>query len=235
MTVNARVYLFLKRHSAVLQAVAALSVVVGIIWSIISHVVPKFFTTDLVVTTNLDSEAFPPDILEWTQAASQGLMRFGKQPKEAEVEETLQVISKSKLTADLAGWGGLDFGRATIDLYNNSDGPISAVRVRLDNIGDLWSVSLNGSFLTEQESTRFKTLTEGLRISRRRTVVLPDLPTLPPRSALRLEVITANTGFVQVAIAANGLSVAQRRMVSTEETGLLRFSSGPVIIFGYFH
>ena len=71
-----------------------------------------------------------------------------------------------------------------MDVINDADHVIPGVRLRLDNARPVWGVTLDATFLTADEVTAWQ---KGLSAeSVGRSIVLPELPPIPPHSAVSI-------------------------------------------------
>ncbi|GEM_PF-4016012 len=246
---------WIGRNSAALAGLATiLSLVVGLM------AVPRWFKPDLVLQINADANTTPPDLKKWMHDVADNLAKLASSLEARnESEKRLQEFAKSPITTRLRGLQySLPFQgihRFRIDIRNQTDHAISGVRVRIDGIAEIWDIQVEGSFLTNQETRSF---VERMERSQRGitdadvmafadevknawsrqeqvasgggTIVLPELPALPPNSNFGLIIYGLTflrPEFTRADISAPGVSTKVERIVKIEETWLLPFYRNP--------
>ena len=209
----------LREHSAALQGLAATLVIVGTLLSGALWLYKKAFSSELLVRVELDRSTIPPDLL--------GTMRDLLRQVGA-VQRYVKLDGNSTFVKDLFGTMSRDTSnrarnyvtddiqRLLVSIDNRSDRTISDVRLRLLEIHSLWSSRIEGSYLTGDEALAYQSKMGGINGSE---FVLPQLPSLPPKSTLTLIFwgsFTDYEGKNNVELTAQGASWSVTRLQNVE-------------------
>ena len=143
-------------HNA-LQAIAAIIILFTAL-AATPTLIGKVFRSDLVLQVDIDRSALPPDLNAWIRDLNFNLATLDTLfPKED--EKDTRILKFYDLRSSVTGKRlserpfALDrLGRLRMDISNQTDSPISNVRVRVDNISWIWDVHIQGNFLTDTEA-----------------------------------------------------------------------------------
>lgn len=219
-----------------LQAVAAILVILGAFLTI-PRLLQRAFRPDLVLRIDRDQSTLPPDVKAWAESAAIRLGVFAEEfgtttitPEEEELlrgVDTLLGLSKQETAQRLQNWTG-DFEALRLQIRNQTNRTLAGVRVRVDNANHLWSVELQGNFITNREIEVFlKNLARG---EIRSGLVLPELPPLPAESVLDLILYLDTARFAEAHISAQHVSTDIEEVIRLEDSWLVTLYREPWLL-----
>jgi hypothetical protein len=182
-----RFWAWLDRNSSQLKALAALTIVLGGLAGA-PLLLYKWLQPDIIITVANQSSTMPPALKKWTEEAS-SIIRDLREPDEGQKDpyrsfRHLQNTGPLKREREKERWATMQTAKMRIDLVNQTNRVIPGVRLRLDGAYPVWGVFLEAAFLTDKEivtwhqSASFE--------DRGPTIVLPELPPIPPNSAMNI-------------------------------------------------
>lgn len=207
---------WLKKNSEQLQALASVVAILGAL-AAIPYFASKWLEPDLAVTVARDEVTTPPALKDWIRDVSFEL----KSLPEPEAGKPDPYLSLRKLQASGPLKPGRfetfrtdELSRIRIDVTNQTNRVMPGVRLRLDPAWPVWGIILQATFLTPDEITRWHKSLPAERSEA--SLVLPELPPLPPRSSVSL-VAYGDVATAEVAIAVPGSSFNLVRTVEVED------------------
>lgn len=187
----------------------------------------RLFRPDIIVRVKLEKETIPPDLEHW-------LMEFGrvvrwqentlraKQNVQQELAEIFDHPVAKKLPDPIRE---LDLDRLTLAIVNQSANVASGLRLRLDNVYQLWSAETTGTFLTPKEQVAIRD--QIINGYRDRTIIVPSLVPIPPDSSLEIS-LYGNLESAEPTLNIVGYSVALRKIVEVEDGLLVHWYLNPL-------
>jgi hypothetical protein len=177
-----RLWDWFGRNAANLRGVAALVVIISALGGVLLYV-RKLLQPELTVMVRENSAAMPPDVVSWVREANDAMryLPLLTSTNEPKFYSRLRGLVRTNVEDDLA-LNGMDFGQTRIDLVNETDHVVTGVRMRFD-YPPFWNAFLQAGFLTDQECASWQ---KGLPPRGSHDIVLPEFPSIPPRSSLVL-------------------------------------------------
>lgn len=196
---------WLEKNSAQLQGLAAVAGILGAL-AAIPYFASKWFAPDLTVVITRDEVTIPPAFKDWLHGIVSELRALPN--VEEGVQDSYLSLRKLQVTGPLEPvryetfrWDRLD--RMRVDVTNQTNRVIPGIRLRFDHAWPVWGVDMSATFSTAKEIARWKA--NVLPESSGSTLVLPELPPLPPNGSVSL-VAYGNVADADVSVAAPGSS-----------------------------
>lgn len=183
------VWNWLDRNSSQLQGLAAVvAILAGL--AAVPFVVSKWLQPDMTIKVTAEPSSIPPALDDWVQEAAR-LLKGLPEPTKGDpdsFEDLRQLQAKGPLDPTRAenSWALREPSSLRIDVANHADKVISGVRLRIDRAYPSWGLGLSATFLTADEVVAWEKSIPLSAVGP--TFVLPELPPLPPRSAITLVV-----------------------------------------------
>lgn len=217
----ARMANWLKENSDVLQGLAAL---LGILATLVAGIafLPRFLRPDLLVFVDTETNTTPKEVVEWARGAARYLR---KQPTQ-EPSPTARDLATAKTAQKLEEWYH-DFERVNLQVRNQSNRELEGIRLRVDNIGSLWSAGVSGPFLTDAEASSFLNKVPGARDE---GLTLPPLPSIPPKSYIEVSLQVSQARFAQVNATAEGVSIEVKPVIELPSSWVLENYRDPSLL-----
>lgn len=229
-----KLWRWLAQNSSALQGAAAVLVLISAFVAA-PAVIWRSLKPDLVIEVDPDQGTVPPELLEWVRDVQSELVEaledLPKVKKESwqKLRDLTASMSNERLAA-LYGVGDT-IARLRLEVRNQTDRVISGVRISLDHIYRIWSISAKGTFLTNEETQNFIGKVKPARSTSR--LVLPELPPLPPRSSLEV-ILYGSVENADVEVSAQGATTKVERIVEVENTWLVDWYMNPYKAFPLF-
>lgn len=214
-----RLWNWLERNSSQLQGLAAVAAILASL-AAVPFLMSKWLQPEVTIKITAESPTMPPALEEWISEATRILKHLPRVPKDD--PDPYQSLRKLQATGPLdpirdgMSWRLSQPGRLRVEIANQADRVIPGVRLRLEHAYPVWGITLAATFLTAEEVTVWK---KGLAAENAGpAMVLPELPPIPPRSAV---VITAfgDVADVVVSAAVPGTSFKLIQTVRVEDKG----------------
>lgn len=216
-----RLWKWLESNSSQLRGLAAVATILAAL-AAVPVLLSKWLQPELTIKVTADSPTMPPALEEWISNAT---LIFRTLPDSA-----ADALKPYRSLRDLQGTGPLDPirrgsilglskpGRLRVDVANQVDQVIPGVRLRLDRAYPAWGVTLAATFLTAEEVAAWQ---KGVSVEKvGPTMVLPELPPLPPRSAVTI-VAYGDVTDAEVSATVPGVSFNLIQTVRVEDKGLI--------------
>ncbi len=175
-----RVWEWLGANSKALGGLAAVTVIITAVVTGTPYLVRQL-GPDIVVRTNLDRMDLPAELAAWLREMSR-VANLRDLSQIRALDEELAGSLSNPIIQNL--YRNVPEDRLQLEIENQSDGVVSGLFLRLDGVYGLFDVRVNGTFLREAQAEQLSTaITGGYRD---KTLVLPELPPLPPESTLQV-------------------------------------------------
>jgi hypothetical protein len=178
-----RVWKWLERNSTQLQGLAAAIAVLSAL-AVVPYFWWKWLRPDITIRFSSQETTMPPALERWLRYAARRLA-FPLEPKECKTDcyDLIRTLRESRPPGLFLSEHPDSYqpGRVRIEVVNESDRVVPGVRLRLDGAYPTWGTELVANFLSADEIASWqKNLPTDINGP---SVVLPELPPLPPRSA----------------------------------------------------
>lgn len=207
---------WLERNSAQLQGLAAVAGILGAL-AAIPYFASKWFAPDLTVVVTSDEATTPPALKDWIHDIALDLKSLPEAEKDQ--EDPYSSLRKWQVTGPLEPvrfetyrWDNM--GRIRVDVTNQTDRVLPGIRLRFDDAWPVWGVEMAATFSTAEEIARWKK-----NLSREPsgpTLVLPELPPLPPNGSVSL-VAYGDVTRADISVAAPGSSFKLVKTVKVQD------------------
>jgi len=224
---------WITKNSDALQGAAAvivtLSALVALpIW------LGRFAGSDARVVVDSDPGTMPQDLSDWSDDAARVLDPDGFDLSKTGLKAWRLDQMRSLMSSPTAQ-GLRDprvnprrIGRLSLQVQNQSPTTISGVRIRLDEISNVWDVSINGTFIEDKVAREFRDRigpVHGLQ-----SLVLPELPPIPPESILNV-LVYGDMEFARPSISVQGATLTTENVVKMRDSWALRLYRDPFPIY----
>ncbi|MCG8094134.1 MAG: hypothetical protein JAZ17_11005 [Candidatus Thiodiazotropha endolucinida] len=216
---------WLRENSAALQSVAALAVIISASFAGWSYV-NRSYSPELTVRLNIDESTIPEDLTNFTKEVVLFLEWDKDKLLGAEDNPRIDSILNSSVIKRIQA-SPLTLDRAHIEVINNSEKIISGVRVRLDNIHSFWGIEVEGTFLDNAEASKFRDSLKDVHTNQ--SVILPELPPLPPNSSLSLSVF-GSIGILKPFVTTDGQRYTMIEVVEVENGQIIEWYQKPWLL-----
>lgn len=216
-----RLWIWLERNSSQLQGLAAVAGIIAAL-AAVPYLFSKWVRPELTIRVTADSPVMPPALEVWIKEAMLVLRTL---PEAADSEnldpyQDLRELQRSGPLAQTRGksWSLSQPSRLRVEVANEADRVVQGIRLRLDRAYPAWGVTLGATFLTAAEVAGWES---GMAAEMDGpTIVLPELPPLPPRSAVTVFAYGSVEDAV-VSATVPGTSFKLIRTVPVEDRGLI--------------
>ena len=181
-----RLWKWLEENSSQLQGLAAVAALLAAL-AAVPFLISKWLQPDLTIKTAADRPTVPPSLEEWIGEATLMLKTLPAAPEGD--NDPYRSLRDLQATGPLdpirrENWRLANPGRLQVDVVNDADRLVFGVRLRLDRAYPIWGLTLDASFLIADEVTVWQ---KGFSADNAGpTLVLPELPPIPPKSALTI-------------------------------------------------
>lgn len=226
-----KLWRWLAQNSSALQGAAAVLVLIGAFVAA-PTVIWRSLKPDLVIQVDPDQSTVPPHLLDWVRDVRSEIVEVLEDLPKVKKEswQKLRDLTASMSNEQLYGVGD-NIARLHLEVRNQTDRVISGVRISLDHIYRIWSISAKGTFLTNEETQNFIGKVKPTRSTSR--LVLPELPPLPPKNSLEV-ILYGSVEDADVEVSAQGATTKVERIVEVENTWLVDWYRNPYKAFPLF-
>jgi hypothetical protein len=218
---------WMGRNTKQLQGAAAVAIILGALAALPSFL-SRIFRTDLQVRVARHKSTVPQDLLSWSQSAGYQFVAAAAKAEAKALTDTdeWKKLSGSPVREKLRDglFQGEGISLLEVEIQNQSDHTVSGVRARADGVGETWGATLSGTFLTPDEVAAFQNKIVPTGYS---TLVLPELPSLPPGGVLNIRLYVSDAAFAKPAIAVQNASVKMVESVEVDDSWLIWFYRMP--------
>jgi hypothetical protein len=211
-----RIWNWLGENKPQLQGLAAVVAICGVILYLPSLAF-RWLQPQLEIRVTADESTVPLALEDWLRQSMSALRYLpGARDGQPDLYQSLRDLQTSgPLSPDRTLRLGVENpGRIRVDVVNQTDHVISGVRLRLDRAYPAWGVQLIASFLTPEEVTNWQ---RGSSAQKQGPgVVLPELPPLPPKSAVTV-VAYGDVASAEVSVTGPSVSFKMIRAVRVED------------------
>lgn len=216
-----RLWKWLERNSSQLQGLAAVAAILAAI-AAVPFLLSKWLQPEVTIKVTAESPTMPPDLEDWISEATLILRALPGPPDDA--ADPHRSLRKLQGTGPLdpirveRSWGLFQPGRLRVDVANQADRVIPGIRLRLERAYPAWGVSLAATFLTADEVTVWQKASSVENAGP--AMVLPELPPIPPRSAVTITAF-GDVADADVSATVPGASFKIVPTVRVEDSGLI--------------
>ena len=215
-----RLWKWLEHNSSQLQGLAAVAAILAAL-AAVPYLLSSWMRPELTIRVTADSPTVPPALKDWIDEALRTLRTLPAPADDApDPYRSLRGLQRSGPLAPIRGesWRLSQPSRLRVDVANQADRVVQGVRLRFDRAYPAWGVTLAATFLTAEEVTSWE---KGVSAEKAGpTIVLPELPPLPPRSAVTI-IAYGDVADADVSVTVAGTSFKLIRTVQVEDKGLI--------------
>jgi len=118
-----------------------------------------------------------------------------------------------------------EFDKVRVEVINQSENVITGLRLRFDDVYNFCGFDISGTFFRKPEIDKYK---ESFgEIGKGRSIVLPELPAIPPDSSIEIT-LYGSLAVLKTSITTTGYSYLIENIVEVEDSLLLDWYRNPV-------
>lgn len=220
-----RILAWFKIHSSALKGMAAAVVILSALILLIPHIT-KTMRPDILVRINVNKDTLPNDLSEWLQDLSRFIEWNRYSLKEMnESNPKLYAIFENSVFKKYNVYNR-KFDKLQIEFTNQTNNAISGIRLKFEIIYSFWGAKVTGTFLRANDIQVFEA--EILKGFNNSSIILPELPTLPPSSMLQIE-IYGNIGPIKPIMTAIDHSFSIIEMTEVQKGFLIELYKNPYV------
>jgi len=228
-----RFWKWLGENSNQLGALAALVAIVATV-AVLPIWIGRKLSPEVEVVVRQQAAVMPEDLEAWTSSLAFELVTLPN-PSEGEADRferfrELAITGPLSLPPETALRSDSVYSPELleIEVSNHADRTIPGVRLRVDNTALTWGVTLSAEFLTSAEIRTWEAQVSDE--SRSDTLVLPELPPLPPESTVSI-VGFGRARNARVSGTVPNASIGIIEIIEVEDRGLIAFVRQPPLWF----
>lgn len=220
-------------NSATLQGIAAATVIIAALVTVPAYLL-RATGADVTISVRKQESTLPSGLADWSSSAASALRNLRPGPDmESFQADRIEQLTRDNIAERLRSYRLPHIDKLTVTITNQTDRTLAGARLRVEGITYFWGTRVSGNFLTYQEAMDFQQKLDSPGTARAsvdafaREWILPELPPLPPRSALSIEVYGSVSKYTTASLSVASATVASQEVVEISKSWLVDLQLNP--------